>query len=115
MKSHEALQCFVREVERIPPGQCITISRFALMDIRSASVFDLFGSSFDPVDRIMENVIGSSYSIVVHRNDMKRTVTFERLKEPLDPSSGMLTYVSPDRRDYYNFNGMFWIRNQISR
>lgn len=115
MKSHDALQFIVREVERLSPGQCITISRFVLMDIRSTSFFDLFGSSFDPVDRIMENVVGSSYSIQVHRNDMKRTVTFERLKKPLDPNSGILTYVSPDRRDYYNFNGMFWIRNQISR
>lgn len=92
MHDHQLLPSIVRSIEKLKPGEALTVGH---MD-----------DNWSQVDRIMENVIGSSYIIRVIRNYATRDVTFERLTYPLD--DGRLTYVSPDRRHFYRPEGFFW-------
>ena len=73
----------VSQVSRLKPGQAIEVSRLVLCDIGSARLTGMFWPSWSPADRIMENIVGSSYEFVVRENPMTGNTLFERLREPL--------------------------------
>lgn len=89
----------VQRVSRLDPGQSI------------AFYADLLGQGFDgalgliasmgvtPADRVLENVIGSSYTHRYGRSAAWGAVSFYRLHRDLP--DGVRSYVSPDRRDRY--------------
>lgn len=62
------------------------------------------GAVFTPPDNLLESVVGSSYEYGYSVNFMDRTVTFFRLEKPLE-QDGVFSYVSPDRRHHYRFDG----------
>ena len=72
-KSGQIFRWVVSEIQDLKPGKSITVSRGLLWDIGCF-----------PVERIMENVVGSAYSIEVFEDS--DVVVFRRLLEPLyDP------------------------------
>lgn len=64
------------------------------------------GAVWTPPDRVLENIIGSSYEFRYEQSGYKSDVTFERLSTPL--TNGHRSYVSPDRRNLYNDLGPVW-------
>lgn len=99
------------EVSRLSPGQRITISRNVLAAIGSSQLLGILGPTWSAVDRILENIVGSSYEFVAREDVMTGDVTFERLQRPLEVSDPRLTYVAPDRRDRFRREGEYYIRN----
>lgn len=84
----------IRMVAALQPGECIEISsRRLAMDIPG---YDYNGTFFTPADRVLENIMGSGFEFNYTTNEIKGTVTFCRLKEPL--TNGSCSYISPDRR-----------------
>lgn len=63
------------------------------------------------LDDIMENVVGSAYSIIITEIPWKRAVQFKRLLKPLD--GDLRTFVSKDRRHLFERRpDGFWQRKQ---
>ncbi len=82
----------IQIVRDLKPGQCISVDVRELEDIPS---FEHNGATFTAADRVLENIIGSAYEYRYWRSNYDRSITFERLPQPLtDPTA----YVSPDRR-----------------
>ena len=94
----------LQEVASLKPGQQITI---AFREVEDAFPSQ---SPWTPPERLLENIIGSSYEFSFSINPMNREVTFSRREKPLT-EDGLLTYVSADRKQYYNFNGFYYRRN----
>ena len=80
------------QISRLKPGDALTISRHILDCCSSMPGFSI-------VDCIMESIVGSAYSFVPIVDYRTRSVTFQRLAQPL--ADGLRTYVSPDRRHLY--------------
>ncbi len=78
-----------REVARLKPGESIAFGYKLLRDIPS---FHHNGACFSPADRVLENIVGSSYTHSYAVDEDGRSVTFHRHKEPGH------YYQSPDRR-----------------
>ena len=80
-------------VSRIPRGQSITVDRITLRD---SDPYPLIHNGFQwkPEERVMENIIGSSYNFLMWENPETGDVTFEHLEK----ESKERTYQSPDRR-----------------
>ncbi len=57
---------------------------------------------FTAADWILEQIIGSAYEFMARYDDKSGDVIFDRLAEPLAAEDGSLTYVSPDRRHFYD-------------
>lgn len=83
----------VNAVRSLKPGERIDIN-LRLVKQRSLD------SEFTTADWIMENIVGSAYEFCYFQNYHDRTTAFERLPKPLDGDE--LTYVSPDRRDFFD-------------
>lgn len=94
----------LQEVASLKPGQQITIGFREVEDAFPAQ------SPWTPPERLLENIIGSSYEFSFSINPMNREVTFSRREKPLT-EDGLLTYVSADRKQYYSFNGFYYRRN----
>ena len=94
----------LQEVASLKPGQQITI---AFREVEDAFPSQ---SPWTPPERLLENIIGSSYEFSFSINPMNREVTFSRREKPLT-EDGLLTYVSADRKQYYSFNGFYYRRN----
>ena len=101
----------VDQVSRLRPGECITFDRQLLDEIGSSQLAGVFRPSWSPVDRIMENVIGSSYEIITREHPYSGDITFHKLEKPLE-GDNRRTYVSPDHleRGYFQKNGDFFVR-----
>lgn len=56
---------------------------------------------------VLESIVGSAYEFWYWEDQMSGNVTFGRLEKPLD--DGRRTFVSPDRRDFYRRDGIYWI------
>ena len=95
----------LQEVASLKPGQQITI---AFREVEDAFPSQ---SPWTPPERLLENIVGSSYEFSFSINPMNREVTFSRRENPLTEEDGLLTYVSADRKQYYNFNGFYYRRN----
>ncbi len=59
---------------------------------------------FSALDWFMEGIVGSAWTIVPHIDPVRQTVAFRRLPE----ESEHPTYVSPNRRHLYSFDGTFY-------
>jgi hypothetical protein len=87
-----ALEFIVTCVGRLEPGQRID---FSDSELREIETLHHNGATFTPADRVLENIIGSSYEFR-YTTALNGRVTFERLSAPL--TDGRRSYVSPDRR-----------------
>lgn len=102
----------VDAINRLKPGESITLSKHLLRDMSDAmspmayDVLAFLNQPTSPVDQIMEQVVGSSYSIEYHVDLPTGNVTFKRLDYELP--DGERTYVSPDRRHMYKQVGPRW-------
>lgn len=76
------------ELRKLKVGEAITVSRCTL------ELMVPIGPDFTAVDSIMENVIGSAFTMTATRDERTGDVTFRRCKEQPE----LRTYVSPDRR-----------------
>ena len=92
------------EVQKLAPGQCKLFSYFVLSEIQSPH-------DWNPVEWIMESIIGSSYEYTYHMT-ANRDVEFCRLAKPLE--GGLRTYMSTDRRHLFKLrpDGL-WERNNV--
>lgn len=104
------LKYAVRMVESLRPGERCVITRSILFEIGNRHLSGLMGPLWSPVDCIMENVVGSSYRILVRENALDGSATFTRLEKELEDK---LTYVSPDRRQMYVKQGDFFIPRKL--
>lgn len=95
---NNTLRWITSEVSRLKPRESITINRNLLGKVHAMP-------PWTPPERVMENVIGSSYDIVMDATPYG-DVRYTRLQKPL--ADGRRTYVSPDRRHYFTFDGMYW-------
>ena len=86
----------VKQIANLKPGEQIT---FDFHFLRNQFYFD-------PIDTIMNRIVGSAYTIAIKVDDFKRQVTFYRLNYDLEDD--LRTYVSPDRRDLFIQDGYFW-------
>lgn len=80
-----------RKVDEMKPGQRIDVSIHDLH--REIPSFDYGGAMFSAPDRVLENIVGSSYTHSYTVNHERSTVTFERHE-----NTGARHYLSPDRR-----------------
>lgn len=87
----------LRRVASLKPGECIQFSAIELID--KVGGYWHNGVFFTPADRVMENIIGSSYEYRYTENPITDAVTFCRLEAPITyGESRERTYISPDRR-----------------
>lgn len=85
-----------QKVTSLQPGQRIDVDAHFCRDME---------------DHVMEGIMGSAYEYGYTRLPERDIVRFWRLKKPLKTESGLRTYVSPDRRHFYDFDGRFYRRN----
>lgn len=79
MNYHEV----AKEIQRLQPGQQCRVSRHALSQLGV------------PIERILENIVGSAYEYLVENDYETGDCLFRRLDAPLD--DGRRTFVSADR------------------
>src|SRR5687768_2560380 len=87
-------------VSRLKPGMRILIDRAILND----AVYPLPG--WTPAEWVMEQILGAAYEFRHWVDPQSGNVFFERLEAPL--KDGRRTYVSPDRRHLFEFDGLTW-------
>ena len=76
------------------PGKCLKVSRHELQrEVRPPH-------GFSEADWVLEQLPGSAYSIIANEDAKTGDVLFTRVSVGL-PDDGSRTYVSPDRRDFY--------------
>lgn len=85
-----ALWRWCRKVDSMKPGERLGVS---LDDLWGIEGYDHNGARFTPADRILENIVGSSYTHSYTLHPDHRSVTFCRHEE-----TGKRYSSSPDRR-----------------
>lgn len=88
-----------RLVDSLKPGQRVNIETWKLSEGQGGPLGAFVSNGFTPADRVLENVVGSSYT---HRYEPAITpgqITFCRLYTELP--EGVRSYVSPDRRHWF--------------
>lgn len=91
-------------VKRLLPGQSIKIDRRELeLDYH---YMRHNGAEFNPADCLLENIVGSSYEYGYRVDFLSGSIEFFRLNEPI--KSDDRSYVSPDQRKYYRFDGRIY-------
>lgn len=96
-----------KTVQDLKPGERINVCPREISTDRSIRPpFDYRGGRFTLYDNILESIAGSAYEFGYEINPVTRAVTFFRLEKPLD--DGRLSYVSPDRRHFYTFDGRIY-------
>lgn len=95
----------VRVVKRLQPGQ-----KIALADMEFGFPDDAMGFSW--ADRVLENIVGSAYEYYYDKANERRVTIFGRLAERIR-ETGVFSYVSPDRKDYYDLlpGGLYRLKN----
>lgn len=80
-----------RRIDAMEPGQCLDVDIRELRDIAS---YDHNSATFTPPDRILGNIVGSSYTHSYRMHPNGRTVTFIRHE-----NTGQRRHEDPDRRE----------------
>lgn len=88
--ANSKLGYWCKRVDQMKPGEYLQADMRELQDIPG---FEHNGAHFTPADRILENIVGSSYTHSYDADPSGRTVTFKRHEE-----TGKRYYNSPDRR-----------------
>ena len=83
----------------VGPGQELRVTQRELQRIGESSLLGPLIGEGNTADRVLENIIGSSYEYGYREDLLTRDVVFYRLNRPLE--DGRRTYVSPDRREYF--------------
>lgn len=91
MTDHALRECR-HAINALSEGQRITISRDLISDVQGN-----WFTGQSSVDRVLEGVVGSSYSIRHHVDHMTGDVTFERVKE----DGRKWHEPDPDRRHWF--------------
>ena len=88
----------IEDVRRLRPGEMLEVD-WHLLDFPS---YEHNGATFTPQDQMLENIPGSAYEFCWHQNYRTRGIIFERLVKTLPGDDGVVSYVSPDRVDFYD-------------
>lgn len=81
-----------QQINRLTPGSALVIPQVVLLDVACIP-------GYTPTETLMENIVGSAYSIRTFWDPISGDTTFMRLFG--DPPDGCRTYVSPDRREFF--------------
>lgn len=87
----------VYQIEKLPPGKGITFSKFIIDCLITPWDGTLLTAPVE--DRIMERIIGSSFSIRYMRDPMTGNLYFYRMEKELN--NGLRTFVSQDRQHLF--------------
>ena len=79
------------QVDKMKAGERLDVSIHDLR--RNIQSFEHNGAIFTPADRVLENIVGSAYTVSYLVNLDRGTVTFEKHED-----TGKRHYQSPDRR-----------------
>ena len=100
---------FKKLVADLKPGEQIDIDEGEMdLDRTIRPPFRHNGAFWTLADNVLEGIVGSAYEYGYFRRPQDRVVTFFRLKEPL--TDGSLSYVSPDRRQHFSYDGAIYRR-----
>src|SRR5262245_26354129 len=102
------LQFIRNKVAGLRPGQRITFTALVMLEAEPRGLFSLLREIGRPADRVLDNIIGSAYEYGYFDNPEDRSTTFYRLPQPLPSDGPSRTYVSPDRRHHYTYDGRLW-------
>ena len=108
-RHQRALDYAVAFVKRLRPGQSVTISGSVLQGI---APIHHNGYAWTPPDRVLENIVGSSFEYRYRCSGYKGDATFERLDGRV--ADGYRSYVSPDRRHLYIDCGGLWMHPRMT-
>lgn len=87
-------------IQSLKPGHYMTVSGDILLAMAPPSPPLCFGGpTWSPCDQVLEKIAGSAFEFKAWEN-MQGDFVFERLRKPL--RDGSRTYVSPDRRHFFN-------------
>lgn len=104
MQSHlvNRRQDILRIITSLKPGEYIEFSRQELYRILVIEIHPAFSrlTSRNPLDGLMESIIGSAYEYSYREIFDSDNIRFERRLKPLE--NGLRTYVSFDRRYLFN-------------
>lgn len=84
-------------IAALEPGYALGVSRMVLRDIASQHPLCVIGHNgvlWSAPEVIMENIVGSAYSLTYWEDPMSGQVTFQKRKQRLKEPG----YTSPDRR-----------------
>lgn len=98
-----AKQYITAQVRQLQPGQEIRVSDLLLKEIHG---MNYNGAIFSPADIVLGGIIGSAYEFGYREDYATRSIVFFRLEKPL--TDGRQTFVDPDRRDWYAYDGTFY-------
>lgn len=115
-----SLAYVVEILDRLQPGEHCTISGHIISNVAReigchsplAAFGELSGMNMNPIERIMEKVVGSAYNLVYDCDPRTQHVTFRHLTAPekeVLKRNNARTYVYPDRRHLYTQQGDFWV------
>lgn len=93
-----AHQRAVSLVSKLEPGQWITFPREAMDDIGSMPMLGLMGPNWNPMERVLEGIVGSAWGFSYFEDIRTGNITFTRAKT----KPKLRTYVSPDRKHLFN-------------
>ena len=94
MSDVKLMRRVAHELSNLPPGMRLRVTRSVLDSIGCAQLQGMFGPTWKPHEWVLENVIGSSYSIDFVEDFRTGDITFRRLERETDRPM----YISPDRR-----------------
>ena len=82
------------ELNNLPHGMRLRVTSSVLDRIGCAQLQGMFGPTWKPHEWVLENVIGSAYSIDFVEDHKTGDITFSRLEH----ETNRPIYISPDRR-----------------
>ena len=99
-------------VKQLKPGQSVTVAMWQLSD--DFPGINHNGFVFASADQVLESIVGSGvefcYRNVLHNS----AVEFFRLQEPIKELD-TFSYVSPDCRKHYEFDGSLFRRRKVKQ
>lgn len=99
-------------VKQLKPGQSVTIAMRQLSD--DFPGINHNGFVFTSADQVLESIVGSCVEFCYRNVFHNSAVEFFRLQEPIKESD-TFSYVSPDYRKYYEFDGRLFRRRKVKQ
>lgn len=89
-KSRRTLETIAAYVASMRPGEILRLEKALFRDIET---YEHKGALFTGPDRVLENIMGASYTHDYRIDELTGAITFRRYED-----TGEKHYVSPDRR-----------------
>lgn len=104
--SHSALQYVVDAVAKLEPNQRVSMTKELIDDI---GLFEYGGFTWNGADQVLEGIKGAAFEYSYRFDQETEMYWFYRW--PALPMDGdKRTYVSPDKRSGYAFDGRFYCK-----